>query len=115
MSLTIRVVDCQNGRAAESVSLVLSGPHAQLARGSTDEKGIFRYSGSSNGDSHHGVYQLDLDIDSYYASLGLIPFYRKIATILRLADAEQDYVVAVLITANSFVSYVTKGNAPGGN
>lgn len=109
MNITVRVIDCLNGKGAEGVSVLLSDELHEI-RGVTDEKGRFNYVNRREAGFGHDTYRLELDIDAYFATLGVIPFYRKIITAFRLLDSVEEFNIAALITANSYVTYLAKDN-----
>jgi 5-hydroxyisourate hydrolase-like protein (transthyretin family) len=55
-----------------------------------------------------GVYRIELDVDGYFASLGIAPFYPTITVSLRVQSPERSYTVPVLITPYAYLTYAYK-------
>ncbi|XRQ09016.1 hydroxyisourate hydrolase [Actinomadura welshii] len=101
MSILVNVVDSLHGQPAEGVGMHLEhridGEWREVVQGKTDENGDFR---PLNGGPlpQYGIYRLELDIDAYYATLGLAPFYPRVTIDFRVSDAGAEHHIPVLIT-----------------
>jgi 5-hydroxyisourate hydrolase-like protein (transthyretin family) len=101
MAITVNVIDCMNGRAAEGVKIKVEyrtdSTWRDLATGETDGSGQLS-------DWHpeftptYGIYRLELDIDGYFASLGSPSFYAQAMATFRVIDPAAAYQVSVLVT-----------------
>jgi 5-hydroxyisourate hydrolase-like protein (transthyretin family) len=109
MNITVRVIDCLNGKGAEGVAVLLSDQLDEVC-GCTDEKGRFNYVNGREVGFGRDTYRLELDIDAYFSTLGIIPFCRKIIVAFRLLDPAEEFKITTLITANSYVTYLAKDN-----
>jgi 5-hydroxyisourate hydrolase len=74
----------------------------ELASGRTAVDGRWAFSSDR---LHHGVYQIELDIDGYYAPLGVLAFHPRVIVEFRIVDSSQDLHLPVLITPNSLLAY----------
>jgi 5-hydroxyisourate hydrolase-like protein (transthyretin family) len=101
MSILVSVVDSLHGQPAEGVGVHIEsridGVWREVVQGKTDQNGEFR---PLNGGPlpKYGIYRLELDIDAYYATLGLAPFYAKVTIDFRICDTGAEHHIPVLIT-----------------
>lgn len=108
MGITVNVIDCMHGRPAEGIAARIDcevdGVWGKSGRGRTDENGMLR-------DwlppivLSHGVYRIELDVDSYYATLGIVPRYPRVSVIFRVFDPAEHHLVPMLITPTSHITY----------
>ena len=100
MNVIIEVIDSMLGHPAEGVhvrieSQVDEGPAVEV-EGRTDENGQFGHSlaGPALG---RGIHRLELDIDGYFATVGLVPFQSKSVIEFRVLDpAERQHIVVMI-------------------
>ena len=52
-----------------------------------------------------GVHRIELDLDGYFASLGMVAFHPTLTVDFRVVDPTQHHRISVLITPYSQVSY----------
>ena len=101
MGITVKVIDCMHGGPAQGITGSLTrqydGHWGKPVHGRTDEDGLL---GGWQPDLAvaRGVYRLELDVDRYYAALGIMPFYPQVVMVLRIADPAEDHNVFSLIT-----------------
>jgi 5-hydroxyisourate hydrolase len=106
MSILVSVVDSMHGRPAEGVVVCLGGQvdgaWQEIIHGHTDEQGQFR---DWYGELvlTRGMHRLQLDIDSYYATLGLAPYYPRVSIDFRVADPAERHHIPVQITPYAYV------------
>lgn len=101
--MKLNMIDGTSGRMADGVGVVLhrqvDGRWAERSEITTDEHGCWSSSGQAR-----GLYQLDIDIDAYYATSGIVPFYSRITMTVRLGDTDEPQHMSVLITPYSLVT-----------
>ncbi|GAA4094918.1 MULTISPECIES: hydroxyisourate hydrolase [Actinomadura] len=108
MSILVSVVDSMHGRPAEGVAVQLGsqieGEWQEIAKGHTDEEGEF---GAPSGELFlaRGVHRLELDIDGYYTTLGLAPFYPRVTIDFRVSDPGERHHIPVVITPFACATY----------
>ena len=102
VNININVVDGVSGRPAEGVDVNIVGQSAEewhhCIRGLTDSQGNFTYSSGAERLPARERYTVELDVDAYFTSLGLMAGYRQISLLVRIAGAEKDYRIVTLIT-----------------
>jgi 5-hydroxyisourate hydrolase len=108
MNISVSVINCMHGRPAEGVAVRLErkvgGEWVELAHGRTDENGWL-------GNWHpapvlgRGIYRLELDLDSYFGNLGIIPFHPSAIVAFRAVDPAQTYQLPVLATPYAIMTY----------
>lgn len=107
MKVSVQVVDCAFGVAADSVRVRLSrrvdSDWCKVAEGRTDSNGTFREWHDSTLPA--GTYQLEVDLDAYYADMGITPFMPRAIVEFDLTDAPGDLLIPLLVTGNSFFVY----------
>jgi 5-hydroxyisourate hydrolase len=107
MSVVVKAVDGTYGRPAVGISVRLArdveGSWAEQQRGTTDEEGNIPQLRSVQ--FAHGVYRLELDLDSYFSSMGITPFYPTVVMKFRIADPSQSYYISLVITPSAYCTY----------
>jgi 5-hydroxyisourate hydrolase-like protein (transthyretin family) len=102
VSITVTVIDGVSGRPAEGVVVTVVGQPAggQILRlhGFTDAKGEFTCSPVADQQSNGECYIVELDVDAYFASLGMMAGYKQITISVRVFDTRADYRMGTLIT-----------------
>lgn len=102
MNITVSVIDGVSGLPAEGVEVTLvGGPAAERAHrmhALTDAQGNFTYSPGAERVSNGGQYAVELDVDAYFASLGIVAGYKHVAILVRVANTEKEYRIGALIT-----------------
>jgi 5-hydroxyisourate hydrolase-like protein (transthyretin family) len=107
VSITIAAIDCLHGRPA-------AGVLAQLER--KDEHGWCPLSQARTDDSgqitqwdpepeiERRIYRVELDLDGYFASLGIAPFMPTAVVSFRILDSLEPCRIAILITPYACVA-----------
>ena len=107
MRLLAHVVDCAFGVVAPNVELNLRRQQdtewKHVSRGRTDANG--ELAEWAYRQLQGGTYQLEINLDGYYATLGIIPMYPRVIIEFRTQDPTVDLNLTMLITANSFQVY----------
>jgi 5-hydroxyisourate hydrolase-like protein (transthyretin family) len=102
VNIAVSVIDGVSGLPAEGVDVAVVGPPAgersPRLRGVTDAQGCFSYSSGSVRIPNGEHYTVEIDVDSYFASLGIVAGYKQIAILVRVVSTEQEYRIGVLIT-----------------
>jgi 5-hydroxyisourate hydrolase len=104
VTLCVRVIDGVYGRPAVGVSARILTEAGELptewARERTDEAG--RVAAQLDDLSTIRLCQVELDINGYFATLGITPSYRKISVCIRLRNSVSSYETTVFITPSSY-------------
>lgn len=107
MSISIRVLDAANGRPAVDLLIRLSrdrdGRWQEDASGRTDANGYLV--GCPPGTMTRGMHRFDVDLDEYFAGIGVTPFYPRIAIVFRVTDVTVSYHIPLLITPHAYATY----------
>lgn len=102
MNITVTVIDGTSGHAADGVEVTvvgeLAGEHTRLKVGFTDSRGNFTYSPEEERLAGGECYTVQLNIDEYYASLGMLAGYKQVTILVRIVDTQADYSIGTLIT-----------------
>jgi 5-hydroxyisourate hydrolase len=102
VNITVTVIDGISGHPAEGIEVtVLGRPAGEQARridGRTDVQGNFTYSPAAERLSNGEHYTVELDVDAYFASLGIVAGYKQVTMLVRIADTQTDYRIGMLIT-----------------
>jgi 5-hydroxyisourate hydrolase-like protein (transthyretin family) len=107
MSVSVQVNDAMHGRPATGISVRLhrdvAGIWVEEARATADDGGLV----SRWRDSRlpRGVYQLEIDLDGYLASLGTISLYPAIIIRFRILDPDCAQHISLLVTSSSYFTY----------
>ena len=107
MSISVRVLDWVYGRPAVDMGIRLSrdrgGEWHEEARGRTDADGYL--AALPLGPLSRGIHRLDVELDEYFAGIGVMPFYPRITVIFRVTDQTASYHIPVLITPHAYATY----------
>ena len=79
------------------------GEWHEEARGRTDADGYL--TGLPTGTMSRGIHRLDVDLDEYFAGIGIMPFYPRITIIFRVTDLTVSYHIPVFITPHAYATY----------
>jgi 5-hydroxyisourate hydrolase len=106
-SFSVHVTDAVYGRPAEGIPVRLyHGPDVQskdIGLGRTDANGQFTMlADSSNG----ALARLELDTDSYFATLGVRPVYPSITLTFRVTESRPRSALSLLIAPSAYVIYL---------
>jgi 5-hydroxyisourate hydrolase-like protein (transthyretin family) len=108
VKIRVSVIDGVHGRPAEGVqvSLVISQvrePSIQVG-GHTDSYGNFSYSSGAESPAYAENCGVLIEVDAYFASLGIMAGYKQIALQLRLANACGEHQIVTIITPYAHVA-----------
>ena len=102
MNITVTVIDGVSGRAANGVELTvvgeLAGEQTSHTDGFTDTEGKFTYSPEKERLVRGEFYAMELNVDEYYASMGMMAGYTKVTILVRVMDMQANYRISTLIT-----------------
>lgn len=102
MNITVTVIDGISGHPADGVEVTVTGRVAgeEIHRmdGLTDAQGNFTYSSGAEQSSNGQDYTVELDVDAYFASLGIVPGYKQVSVLVRVVSPRADYRIGTLIT-----------------
>lgn len=111
MSISVEVIDCMHGRPAEGIAVRLEsqvgGAWGEPTRGVTDENGLLREWQPSLVVARR-IYRIELDIDRYYATLGIVPFLPRVTITFRVLDPAERHHLPISITPYSQSTYQAK-------
>jgi 5-hydroxyisourate hydrolase len=106
MSVSVQVVDGVYGRSMIGMSLrfdrYIDGSWIEQLRAKTDDDGV---SGGPSAPVERGIYRLELDLDGYFSSLGITPFYPAINIVFRTGDPNYSHRISLLITPSAYTIY----------
>jgi 5-hydroxyisourate hydrolase len=107
MTVSVRVIDGTYGRPATGVSVRLDrdieGSWTEQKWDVTDEEG--NIAKLCDAQFTRGVYRLEFDLDSYFSSMGVTPFYPVVTMKFRIADPGQNHHISLLITPSAYCTY----------
>jgi 5-hydroxyisourate hydrolase-like protein (transthyretin family) len=102
MNITVTVIDGMHGQPAEGIEVAimshLDGIPVEEVRGHTDRHGQVEYSNRHASRVVPSAYHVEIDIDAYYATLGIVSWQKKVITFFRVLDPEDAYRVSSFIT-----------------
>jgi len=102
VNIAVTIIDGVSGLPAEGVDVTLVGrPGADRTgrlRALTDAQGTFTYTPGAERLSKDESYTVELDVDAYFASLGIMAGYKRIAILVRVVSTQKDQRIGVLIT-----------------
>lgn len=106
-TLSTHVLDTTHGKPAAGIALVLSGPHGEIARGTTNEDG--RCPGLVQGELAPGRYALRFAVAAYFRSLGLTlpepPFLDEVTIDFGVSEGGGHYHVPLLVSPFGYSTY----------
>jgi 5-hydroxyisourate hydrolase-like protein (transthyretin family) len=108
MSLSVQVINAVYGMAAAGVTVRLDhvaadGGWTELDRAQTDEAGgICPW---QSGPTVPGAYRLEFHTDSYFASLGITPFYLVVTVEFRMPDPGYPHHARLLLAPSFYLVY----------
>jgi 5-hydroxyisourate hydrolase-like protein (transthyretin family) len=107
MSVSVQVNDAMHGRPATGISVRLhrdvAGIWVEEARATADDGGLV--SGWRDSRLPRGIYQLEIDLDGYLASLGTISLYPVIIIRFRILDPDCVQHISLLVTSSAYFTY----------
>ncbi len=107
MTVVVKAIDGTYGRPAVGISVRLDrdieGTWTEQQRDTTDEEGDV--SRLRDIQFVQGVYRLEFDLDSYFSSMGITPFYPTVSMKIRVADPGQSYYISLVITPSAYYTY----------
>lgn len=107
MSVSIQILDSVYGRPAAGVlvSIARNAPEgwADQAQEQTDVSGLV--SGLSDALAEGGIYKVEFDLDRYFSSLGVNPFYSAVTIKFKVVDAHQPQHISLFISPYSCATY----------
>lgn len=103
MKLIVSVFDGVYGRPAAGVDVSIHcepiGEPPVRSAGLTDSLGNFTYAAANETNMHNGQHcTVWLDVDAYFASLGIVAGYKQTALVARITDAEREHRIMTVIT-----------------
>ncbi len=106
-TLSTHVLDTMHGRPAAGLALTLTGPHGEIARGTTNEDG--RCPDLIAGTLPPGKYALRFSVAAYFRAQGVAlpdpPFLDEVTVDFGLADEGGHYHVPLLVSPYSYATY----------
>lgn len=111
MSLSTHVLDAALGRPAAGVPVTLSrsigSGWESLGGGMTDADGRLRHFGGTDGELElgPGIYRLEFDTGSYFASTGQAGFYPQVSVAFQVNAADGHHHVPLLLSPFAYSTY----------
>ncbi len=59
---------------------------------------------SGNGED----YMVEVDVDAYFASQGIVPGYKQVTILVRIVNAQTNYRIGLLITPFAHATWSTR-------
>jgi 5-hydroxyisourate hydrolase len=107
MSLSVQVINGVYGLAATGLAVRLDhavdGEWAEVSRTQTDADGGI--DPCEPGPTAPGSYRLEFGTDSYFAGLGIAPFYSVVTVEFRMPDPGYPHHLRLLLTPSSYLAY----------
>jgi 5-hydroxyisourate hydrolase len=107
ITFSTHVLDTMHGRPAAGLSVVLSGPDGELARGTTDEDG--RCPKLAPAGLAPGRYSIRFAVADYFRTLGVAlpepPFLDEVAVEFGIAADGGHYHVPLLVSPFAYSTY----------
>lgn|SRR5487761_1398470 len=108
MSITITAIDCLHGHPAAGVLVQLArrNDHGwrEPSKGCTDDTGNVG-SWDPEPKLERGVYRVELDLDGYFATLGIAPFMPTAVASFRVLDSSEPCRITLLVTPYTTIAY----------
>ena len=111
MSLSTHVLDAALGRPAAGVPVTLSrsidSGWESLGGGMTDADGRLRHFGGTDGELElrRGIYRLEFDTGSYFASTGQTGFYPHVSVAFQVTAPDVHHHVPLLLSPFAYSTY----------
>jgi len=109
VNIIVTVIDGVSGYPAEGVEVTIVGrPAAEPTarrRGLTDEVGNFTYTPVAERLTKGEYYTVELDVDSYFASFGMVAGYKQVTILVRVVSTQTDYRMGTLITPSAHATW----------
>jgi 5-hydroxyisourate hydrolase len=107
MAVSVSIIDCVYGRPASGLAVrLLRDADGVLTRQwslRTDDDG--RVSAPPVPPLPHGTYELEIDLESYFATLGFLPLNSAVTVRFHLPGENYHYVLTVLVTPSACIIY----------
>ncbi len=108
MSVSVQVNDAVHGRPATGIGVRLhrdaDGIWVEQDQATADDGGLV--SGWANARFPRGVYQLEIDLDGYFASLGTISLFPAVIIRFRILDPDYAQHISLLVTSSAYFTYL---------
>lgn len=105
VNITVTVIDGVSGHPAEGVEVTIigrpAGDRTLRLHGLTDEAGNFTYTPVAQRLSKGEYYTVELDVDAYYASFGIVAGDKQVTVQVRVVNTQTDYRMGTLITPSA--------------
>ena len=108
MKVSVQVVDSTHAAPAADLKVQLyrqdiDANWVNLAQGRTSEQGVLDI--WRGGQLRPAIYQLQFDLDRYYAALGRMTFYPRAIVEFRIIDSSSNLRLPLLISPASYFTY----------
>lgn len=115
LNITVTVIDGVSGRPADGVEVAVAGEFAgeqiHPTSGFTDLEGNFTYSPEGETLVRGECCTVELNIDRYYASLGMVAGYKQVTILVRVVNTQEDYRIGTLITPFAHATWSVRDRA----
>lgn len=106
------ITDLTRGRPAEgvrsSVEVQVKGMWRPVARTVSDASGVILIDGPVVA----GIYRVELDVEPYFASIGVLPVMPRVTIAFRLSGAYEHSLLRTYIAASSHFSVLVTSEYP---
>lgn len=111
MNITVSVIDGVYGRPAEGVEVRIAfsspGEPDMKSKGPTDFEGNFSYSADTESMVRSQTCGVQLDVDAYFTSLGIIAGWTQMTLLTRIIDSEHTHRVVAVITPFNLTAWTS--------
>lgn len=112
MDITVTVTDGFHGKPAEGVDVCISGVVDDIAEERTESRtngsGQVTYTAGNLTAMCGGVFQVEINVDTYFAALGVTPWNKKLVVYFRVTDVRDKYDIMSLITPYTLAMYCSR-------
>ncbi|SRR6266487_356980 len=107
MTVSVNVVDCVYGRPAVNMAVRLmrevDGVFTEQWRDRTNDEGRVR--SLQNSPLTRGAYELELDLEGYFCTLGFMPLNSACTMRFRTPGEDRHYQLSVLVTPSACFTF----------
>jgi 5-hydroxyisourate hydrolase-like protein (transthyretin family) len=112
MKITVSVFDGVYGRPAAGVEVSVlrkpAGEPSSRYAGLTDSRGDFTCTAAGEDLSNGQHCTVQLDVDAYFASLGMVAGYKQTSLEARILDSAHEHRIMAVITPFAHTTWLTR-------
>jgi len=112
LNISLSIIDGISGRPADDVRVTvvgrLAGEQIHRLDGHTDRQGNFMYPSGPERSGNGEDYMVEVDVDAYFASQGIVPGYKQVTIVVRVVNSLTNYRIGLLITPFAHTTWSTR-------